>query len=154
MSEELNFDDLLNSNLDSQTFDRTPPLPPGSYAAMVKDYKKTDKPSQKGNHGIVFTFSFLQAKDDVDEDALAKALERKPMKDRTMQLTFYMTPNAAHRIREFIEMLGVDHSGRTLKECLPETKGCGLTVHVKHTPSRNNPEESFAEIGGFTKDAA
>jgi len=150
--ENRSFDDLLGARVDE--FEKPQPLPVGSYHVLVKDYGKTEKQSAAGNNGVVVQFSVLSPLDDVDADELRKVTAKSPLSKKVLRHTFWLTEDAAHRIRTFIEYLGITVEGRTLREVLPEIKGRPIIVSIRHKPSDRNPEEVYQEIGGFTKEVA
>lgn len=128
------------SNLTSVNFDdvkRPAVKPPGTYHAVISDYK-FDVSSQKKTPYVRFSFTGLSAGEDVDQDLLKEEdgtpIDLTKWKPTTRGLSdFYLTPESTFRLKEFLEELGVSTAGRSIGECLPETKGMPvlLTVSMK-----------------------
>lgn len=145
----LDFDSLLNTEADS--FEAPPTLPAGSYRAMVKEYKKTEKPSKNGNHGMEIYVTLLEGMDDVDEDELKEYTEAvDELGKRKWKYTFWITADSAYRFTDFLrDVCGLDTTGRSLKQVCAELPGVEVLCFVKHEPSQRNADIVYANIGGF-----
>lgn len=140
--------------LDKQpsAIERPKPIPVGSYLAVIQGQPKLDKSTKKQTPYVEFTMKFLQAQDDVDADDLAHALtkpsgEKKALTDVTMRNTFYLTEDAAWRLKQFlVRDLKMEDDNRSLAQMIAETAGMQVIVVVKHRAS-DDGETTFAEIG-------
>mgnify|MGYP003693843563 CR=1 FL=1 len=81
--------------------------------------------------------------DDVDEDALKEWLTKAdgtvvPLKDKTMRLTFYHTPDALWRLEKFLKDLGLEaeDDDESIGDVEQKTPGRQVIIHVKHSPVR------------------
>jgi hypothetical protein len=131
---------------------RPKPAPHGSYLAMVKGLPRYDKSTKKGTPFSEYTLQLLEALDDVDEDALKEWLTKGdgsvvPLKDKTMRLTFYHTPDALWRLEKFLKDLGLDaeDDDESIGDVEQKTPGRQCVIHVKHSPS-DDGETMFANI--------
>lgn len=96
------------------------PMPEGLYDITVIS-KLMDKTTKKGTEYLEVTCSIDAARDDVDPAALEKVGK---WQGRQMRATFYLTPDAMFRVKDFLKALGVSTSGRTLGEAIEEIENC------------------------------
>lgn len=127
------FNELLDTPADSV---RVPvPLPAGEYRFRVDNYE-LDRSSQKQTPYVRYLLKPLEAGEDVDEDLLA---ECENWQNKTLRATFYLTENSTFMLKEFLEeACGIDVTGRTLKEVIPEAKGCEVIGTVTQQEGNNN----------------
>lgn len=137
---EANFAALLDRQADE--IEKPKPMPMGTFTFLVKDHEFGES-SQKKTPFIQFNVNPRVAQDDVDEEALA-AVEN--WQDRNMRVTFYLTDDAMWRLTDFLEHCGIDMSGRTLAECIPETTNQMFNGYVIQQASQKNPDEMFSSI--------
>src|SRR5262249_22764520 len=104
----------LSSILDRQgtEVERPRPLPFRTYRTIVTGAPRFDKSKNKGTVFVEFTLKFLPAEEDVDADDLAHALtkpsgESVPLQEKSNRLTFYLTEDAAYRLKDFLKHCGV-----------------------------------------------
>lgn len=141
----VNFEALLSTQLDDVK--RPPVKPPGTYYGVVTDIKfdmTSGKTSDKKPYAQL-TFSQIEAGPDVDQSLLrdsdGETIDLTAWKPRTSGLSnFYLNSEAVFRIKEFMESLGINTTGRSLGECIPEIKGqpVQLTVSLKPTEDGQN----------------
>ena len=79
---------------------------------MVKGLPRYDKSTKKGTPFSEYTIQLLEALDDVEADALKTWLTRgdgevQPLREKTMRLTFYHTPDSLWRLEKFLKDLGL-----------------------------------------------
>ena len=113
-----------------------PPLPVGSYIAVVQGQARIDKSAKKQTPFAEFTLKLLEALDDVNTDDLEKI---GGIADKTMKYTIYDTEKTRHMYREFIEHCGVEipEDGSSIGQLFAELPGRQVVVHVKHEPSQD-----------------
>lgn len=133
------------------------PLPVGTYLAVVQGQPKMDKSSKKQTPYVEFSMKLMQAMDDVDQDDLAHALtkpsgEKVLLTDKALRLTYYLTPDSAWRIKQFLkrDLQIEDADSKDIGQQVSEAPGCQCIVTVKHRVSENG-EDTFAEIGSTAK---
>lgn len=120
----------------SDSIERPKPLPAGTYLAMVVGQPRLDKSKQKGTPFAEFTLKLVQAGEDVDASLLAEYLNGRKLIEITTRDTYYLTDEAAYRLKEFIDHCGVpNEDGATLGQRLAHVPGCQLLISIRHKPS-------------------
>ncbi len=137
------FADILNRP-SSQT-EKPKPLPVGTYLAMVKGQHEEGESAQKKTPFVKFALQLLQAADDVDEVALAEALKGKPLHEKTISVTFYITEDAAWRLGKFLEDLGFEPGDASYLQMMSQAAGKQVMVALKHRPSQDGTSV-YAEV--------
>jgi len=137
--------ETFTSILDRQSseIERPKPLPVGTYLCIVKGLPRYDKSSKKQTDFVEFNLEIQSAEEDVDADAIEAfkgGVVGKSVKD-----TYYLTEEAAFRVKDFLEHCGVEDEG-TLRSRIEQTPGCQLKVFIKHEPSQDG-QTMFARIG-------
>jgi len=128
------FSSILNKPLD--TVKRPPPLPQGTYHGMIKGYEfKASR--QKQTPLVQFTFT-LQA---AGEDIAAEDMQDVDLSRKSPTTDFYLTADAEYRLKEFLETLGINTTGRTFGETLPEAISKAVIMEIGH---RLNPTDPTA----------
>jgi hypothetical protein len=119
---------------------------------MTKGLPRYDRSTKKGTPFSEYTIQLMEAQKDVDEDALAEALTKGngdviPLRERSLRLTFYHTPDALWRLVKFLKDLGLEAEDNKVSvgDLEQESPGRQVYVHVKHTPS-DDGETMFANI--------
>ncbi|MDE2105564.1 MAG: hypothetical protein KGL39_50525 [Patescibacteria group bacterium] len=141
MTDVANFADILD--MPATEIERPKPIPTGTYIAMVQGMPRFDKSAKKQTPFYEFTLKLLEAQDDVDADALSAM---GGIADKTMRLTFYITEASVWRLKEFLETLGIDLDGSTLRAGVEEAPGKQCGIYVRHVPNQDGTG-FFAEIG-------
>lgn len=137
--------ETFTSILDRQSseIERPKPLPVGTYNCIVKGLPRYDKSSKKQTDFVEFNLEIQSAEDDVDEDAIAAmtgGVVGKSIKD-----TYYLTEEAAFRVKDFLDNAGVEDEG-TLRSRIEQTPGKQIKIFIKHEPSQDG-QSVFARIG-------
>jgi hypothetical protein len=102
-----------------------PPVPMGTYDWRVKGHE-FGQSNQKKTDYVRFLVQAIAAGDDVDDSQLA---EIGGVEACEMRLTFYITEDAAFRLREFLEKdLGL--SGPTLEALIPQATNAVFRGYV------------------------
>lgn len=134
----------FTSILDRQSseIERPKPIPVGTYTGIVKGLPRYDKSSKKQTEFVEFNIELQSAEDDVDAEALATlgGIAGKSTKD-----TYYLTEDAAWRLKEFLDNLGIEDEG-TLRSRIEEAPGKQIKLFIKHEPSQDG-QSVFARIG-------
>ena len=128
---------------------RPKPLPVGTYLAVVEGLPRYDKSSKKQTDFVEFSMRITAAADDVDEAELQEVgLTLKDGTSRTMKNTYYLTEDAAWRLKKFLEDLGFDFSGDlTMREACESAANREVYLTITHEPSQDG-QSIFARIGG------
>lgn len=149
MAEE--WEDLLNMNAEDAV--KPPPRPNGTYRCLVKK-KGLSVSKEKKTKGADFEFSVWDAQSDVDPGQWKAYLEHKAIKGNpgVESKTFYLTPKAVHRLREFCEACGARPDG-TLKKMMDDADGHSVLVVIKQR-LLDDGETVVGDIHSFAKDPA
>lgn len=145
----------------SEILDRAPseiekpkPLPVGTYSTVLQGVPREDKSTKKQTKYVEFSHKILAAGEDVDEDALKEALTApdgsvKDLREVVLFNTFYLTENAAWRLKDFLKDCGydVDSEEMSMREMVEQSSGRQVNVYLKHEPSQDG-QSMFAKIGG------
>lgn len=131
----------------SSATEKPKPLPVGTYLAMVKGLPEEGESTQKKTPFVKFTLQFLQAAEDVDEEALTEVLKGKALSDKTTGHTLYITEDAAWRLGKFLDDLGIDDQNGTVsfRQRISSAPGRQVMIALKHRAS-DDGENVFAEI--------
>lgn len=145
-----NFGALLDKP--ASEVERPKPAPVGTYATTIQGLPRFDKSTKKQTEYVEFTHKFIQAMDDVDEEALTAYLtspdgSKRNLSDVTMKNTYYLTENSLWRLKDFLKHCGfdVDSGEDSLRQMIEETPGKQVGVYITHTASANG-ESVFANI--------
>lgn len=135
---EANFSNLLKDNIDD--IEAPSPAPAGSYNALVTGHEFGESQNNKTPYCRML-IKPLQPLEDVDEEQFAEfqANDRGGWDaDYRFNQDFWLTPDAKFRLKNFlVETLGLEGSGRTLEDLIPESVNASLTITLKHNPSRD-----------------
>ena len=138
----------FSSILDKAPTDVKPPqaLPAGEYLCTVKGMPRYDKSARKGTPFIEYTLVIVQAMDSVDADAVA-AVEGG-VAGKVIKATYYDTPEAGYRLKDFFEHCGLDVEGAdSLRELVDQPNGCQVIATLKHEASEDG-QRVFARLAG------
>jgi hypothetical protein len=142
MSNAVDLSALLSESLDKVK--RPPVKPAGTYHAIIADFK-FDISSKSKTPYCQFMFTQVRPGADIDPAQLVDEdgtpIDLSKWKPSTQGLShFYLSENAKFRLKEFLEALGINTSGRTFNETIPEARGCPvlLTVSMEASEDGNN----------------
>jgi len=138
---EVNFESLLSQQADE--VEKPKPLPAGTYQFAVVEHA-FDTSSKKGTPFVRFQLSPIAAGEDVDQDLLAQV---NNWQGKKMKFDCFLTDDAIWRLKDFLENCGINTSGRTFAECIPETAGVYVSGFIKH---EINGEATYANIDKIT----
>ena len=128
------FQELLSTSVDS--VEKPKPLPTGHYASAIKSFKFDKANNEKQTPFCRFMIQPMEPQEDVDKDALG---EVNKWRERPMRLDFYITEDAMWRFRKFLEKdAGINTTGRSFDECIPETVNQGVMIEVVHEINRQS----------------
>lgn len=134
-----NFQELLGVQVESVE----PPVvfPPGPYAAVTGKYE-TGESSQKGTPFVRFPVKLLGPLDGVDMDQFEAAGGLEKLSTRSpLRLDFFLTPDAQHRLRKFLEnSLQLNCHNKTFDSVLPDSDGVQFVAVIGHQAGRNEGE--------------
>jgi hypothetical protein len=140
MADPVDFRSLLSTPVESA--ERPKPRPAGTYTGIIERFQ-FDKSKQKLTPFVRFTVAAVSPGDGIDQQALQEAgpIDKwKPHRD------YYLTNDALYRLRELIESCGINPSGRTFNETIPELKGKPVVMQIVLANSTN---ETTGEVSTF-----
>ena len=119
---------------------RPPALPAGDYSGIIKGYELKEAPQGKDYDVIVrFNVGLREWPDTVDvSDREGIALDKKQLRR-----DFYLNTSevdSAWRLDEFIRSCGIEPSGRSYEEVLPDVTGSDVLVEVQQYMSERTGE--------------
>lgn len=123
-------------------FERPKPLPQGTYLMLVKPPYRLDESSKKKTPFIEWLCDVVEAGEDVDPTELA---EMGGIAGRQVKATFYLTEEATFRLREFLEVLGLDTTKPT-DQIIDEAAGQQFLGTIVHEPTQDG-QGIFAKLG-------
>jgi ribosomal protein L5 len=124
------FRSLLSTKPES--VEKPQPLPPGTYFATIKSWEPTES-GQKKTPGVKVTLQLSSPDADVDMDQLEQVGGLAAVTKRKVSTTYWLTEDSTFRLRDFLETAcGLDITGRSFAELLPECVNVAVRVAVKH----------------------
>lgn len=142
----INYQDLLRVPTDQ--IERPKPKPAGTYSGIIKEYKFDQSKKQRTPYCRI-VIAAVQPGDDILADPdLAAQLAGQDLSKWNPHRDFYLTADAMYRLKDLVESLGVDTSGRELGECLPEIKAKSVVFEVTLRPSEDG-ETFFNDVGAI-----
>jgi hypothetical protein len=150
MNKQTSFESILDTP--ANEVERPKPMPVGTYDVVVRGLYEEGESSQKKTPFARFTYTFVAAGEDVDEEELAAILTDKngqvhPISEKTIKDTYYTTPDAIFRLTATLENMGIDveEEGKTIRQCLADTPNASLRIMVGHRSSEDG-QQIFAEV--------
>ena len=144
----------------SNEVSRPKPQAQGTYVVQDRGLPRIDKSTKKGTEFSEYTLQILEACEDVDPEDLKFCLtkpsgEMIPLKERSLRVTFYHTPDALWRLKKFLDDCQIpaeDDEGniRSIRERMQDVPGKVLLAHVKHSPS-DDGETVYANVDKTAK---
>ena len=139
-----NFAELLNKPAGEAK--KPPVLDAGDYPGVIKSYEMGES-SQKKTPYVRFMVGLTGwpegAEPQTREDGTPIDLSTK-----TLRRDFFITDDALWRFDEFLRAIGIDPTGRTYADLLPETVGAGVLAEVRQGMNQNS-NDLFNEIAGL-----
>lgn len=147
-------EDLVTSNATKDEIKDVPPIPVGTYLAMIVGQHEMRK-AQTGNSGVEWTCRFISAKDDVDQERLKEHLEAsdRGLNEVTIKHAIWDSAYAAQQIRDFVyDTLDIDPQ-MPLKQAMAEAAGKNFYMSITHRPTqgRDGVARLQAQINGTAK---
>ena len=134
------FSSLLS--LDASKVEKPKPLPVGTYDCLIEKYELGESTNNKTPFCKVH-LNVIAAGPDVDTDALADIGDFTKKK---LNVTYWLTPDTLHRFKDLFEnVLGMDITGKTFDELLPNLQGNPVKAEVIHQPSKDG-ESVYANV--------
>lgn len=143
-----NFSSLLDEAPTEVKF--TPPLPQGSYAAVVQPSWRVDR-NQKDTEFHEFQFKIVEAMEDVDSEELSDWITTNgSISEKMFKRRFFITPEAIPYLDQFHEACGVELKpgvSRLMRN--DEVGNCYVGVYLKHRPFTDGSGKVAVDIDRF-----
>lgn len=142
------FESILDTPADA--VERPKPAPAGTFGIVVRGMPEHGVSSQKKTPFVRFTYAFVAAGEDVDEDELKAFITDAEgnvgqLAAKTIKDTYYTTPDALWRLTDVLENMGIDAEGKSVRQMLDETPNASMHILVGHRASEDGTQV-FAEV--------
>jgi hypothetical protein len=134
------FESILTSTTRLDDIKDIPPIPQGTYLVQINGPHEMIKSTQKQTDGAQINLRLLQARDDVDPDALRAHLDaaNRSLMDVQLRYTFWDSPYLEQSLRDFFRnAMGFDGDW-SVSQCFANIPGKQVLAHVRHRPVRSN----------------
>ena len=147
------FESILTSTTRLDDIKDIPPVPAGTYFTQLVGPHEMIKSNQKQTAGAQITLRLLQAKDDVDPDALKAHLEasNRNLTDVQLKYVFWDSAYLEPSLRNFFRnAMGFDGDW-SVAQCFANIPGKNVLAHVKHRlmTSNDGTPRIMAEVDTF-----
>jgi hypothetical protein len=134
-----NLSSLLSTSAEDAK--RPVPLPDGTYYGIIKSFnnmesKNINKDTGEKTPGLSFRIELTHPHPDVDLSEY-EAAGGKPINTRSFTHDIYITENSLWRLKEFLESLGLDLTGRSLGEMIPSTVNQAVLLDIAKEPTKD-----------------
>ena len=106
------------------------PYPGGLYTAKISPNMEFGESSKKGTPFVQLEFDDAEPGPEVDEGAFEEARASRS-KEPSFKATFYLIGPAMFMLTNFMKHVGVNTTGRTVKDCLTDLPGEMVGIYVK-----------------------
>lgn len=114
------------------------PLLAGQYPGVIKSFEVGDQNKNKTPY-VRFQVG-LTGWPEGQEPQMLPSGEAMDLSKRQMRRDYYLTDDALWRLDEFLRAIGIDLTGRSYEEVLPETVGIQVMVEVQQYVNQQNNE--------------
>lgn len=134
----------------STEIERPKPLPQGTYTTVVNGLPRYDKSSKKQTDFVEFILKPLAAGEDVDQEDLNAWMQKpdgtsRALNDAQVKATYYLTEDAAWRLKKFLEDIGTTDEDGSLRQRIEMAPGRQVNIFIGHRASEDG-QSVFAEI--------
>jgi hypothetical protein len=117
-------------------------LPAGTYEGVVKGYNLGESKEKKTPY-VEFTYTITSP----GEDIMSEDLEGVNWQGKEFRSTFYLTPEADYRLKDFLKSCGIDTDGRSFGETIPDTVRAAVLLSLTQVPNTREEGEFYNNIG-------
>lgn len=152
---DANFTSILDKP--AELLEAPKPVPVGTYLAIIAGPGVMDKVGQNQTDVVKYPVKLMQPQADVDVAALNDSLTMKDgttksLSDIKMSWDMFLTEASAHIVRDTLrDKLGIEDTGRTLRQMIAEAVGKQLYVSIKHGLTKGDNPRVFATIADVAK---
>lgn len=141
----VNFKELLQGKVEEA--ERPKRLPAGQYLATLLGHEYGAS-RRKKTPQVDFNWNITAVSEDVDEELLQDV----KVEGKKMRGTFYLTPDAMWRLKEFFEELTGNVSGMSFAEMIEDSTGITAWLDISATPT-DDGEDVYNEIVAYASAA-
>jgi hypothetical protein len=145
----VDFEELLN--FEAANAVKPPPMPNGTYRVLV-DANEMVKSQNKGTPGVMFTLTGFEPQASVDVDKWQEYLASPAIDPNKIsrQETFYLTPKAMWRLKDFCVKAGAKDTG-PMKQLIADAMKQTILVEIEQSVSQDgetvyNNVRSYAAV--------
>lgn len=155
MTDGPNFLSVLDKPADS--LEAPKPIAVGTYLALISGPEEYKKVGPNQTDFVGWPVKLIQPGPDVDVAALNESLSMKDgtvksLGDVKMKWEMALTENSAHIVRDQLQnVLGIEPTGKTMRQMISEALGKQLYVTVKHGMTKGDNPRVFASIDSVAK---
>ena len=135
----VDFKSLLSKPSDDIT--KPKPLPAGTYNGMVSKYEFGESKEKKTPY-VRFFLTVHSAGEDIDP----ADIEGIDLTKKQLRRDFYLTDDALYRLKEFAVSIGVEATGRSLGEMIPDCVNAQVLIAVTQRNSQDG-SEIYNDVG-------
>lgn len=135
------FRSLLSKPADQ--IERPKPLPAGTYEGTITKYEY-GKSKEKKTPYVRYFVQVNSAGEDVDP----VEMDGIDLSKKQLRRDFYLTDDAEYRVKELWESCGIDGTGRSLGEILPDLIGCQVLLEVTQRNSEDG-KDTYNDVGNL-----
>ena len=152
---EPNFTSVLDKP--AETLEAPKPIPVGSYLALISGPETYSKVGANQTDLVSWPVKLIQPQPDVDMTALTDAMTLKDgtvknLGDVKMKFDQFLTEASAFMVRDFLQnTLGIEPTGKTLRQMISEALGKQMIVTIKHGLTKGDNPRVFAQISDTAK---
>lgn len=128
------------------------PIPVGTYLCIVDGQPTFLQLGQNKTDAVDFMMKIAQPMDDVDQSALAEFTAKGDViAGKRIKRRLFLTEDSIFMLKQFLtDSLGIDETGKTLKQMIPEALGKQVYATVKHRSS-DDGQRVFSEVASTAK---
>lgn len=142
------FTKLLSVSVDE--ISKPLPLPSGTYLCQVKSQEYGETKSEKKTPFTLYILTPQEPMEDVDQDELTTALSGKPIQEKQLRATLYLSKDSQYRCKDFLTKCGIEMGGQSLGEVIPEAVGRMVLVNVTQKMSTKPGDDTmYNEIQSY-----
>jgi hypothetical protein len=133
------FKSLLSKKVDDA--ERPKILPAGTWEGFVKAFEYSESQEKKTP-----MLNLQLGISSPGEDITSEELEGIDYAKRTLRFTFYLTPDADWRLKDFLKSCGIETTGKSFGETVPDAVNAPVLMSVVQTPSRTQEGEFYNNV--------
>lgn len=152
---DVNFLSILDKP--AETIEAPKPIAVGNYLGIITGPHTEKKVGANETTFVSWPVKFVQPQADVDVNALQESLTSKDgtvksLGDVKLNWEMALTENSAHIVLAWMEnTLGIDKTGKTMRQMLAEVVGKQMICTVKHGMTKGQNPRVFASISDTAK---